>query len=63
MYHVSSQGVDERMINVHYYYKTYHSQSPCFVCVKCAEIAQLVTMLFLCEVCRNNTVSHHALSV
>ena len=22
MYHVSAQGVDERMINVHYYYKT-----------------------------------------
>ena len=21
MYHVSAQGVDERMINVHYYYK------------------------------------------
>ena len=24
MYHVSAQGVDERMINVHYYY--YHPQ-------------------------------------
>ena len=23
MYHVSTQGVDERMINVHYYYSTY----------------------------------------
>ena len=22
MYHVSAQGVDERMINVHYYYMT-----------------------------------------
>ena len=22
MYHVSAQGVDERMINVHYYYST-----------------------------------------
>ena len=21
MYHVSAQGVDERMINIHYYYK------------------------------------------
>ena len=21
MYHVSAQGIDERMINVHYYYK------------------------------------------
>ena len=29
MYHVSAQGVDERMINVHYYY--YISQSPCLV--------------------------------
>ena len=24
MYHVSAQGIDERMINVHYYY--YHEQ-------------------------------------
>ena len=23
MYDVSAQGVDERMINVHYYYKTF----------------------------------------
>ena len=23
MYHVSAQGVDERMINVHYYYYSY----------------------------------------
>ena len=22
MYHVSAQGIDERMINVHYYYRT-----------------------------------------
>ena len=27
MYHVSAQGVDERMINVHYYY---------LLCVDCA---------------------------
>ena len=32
MYHVSAQGVDERMINVHYYY---------FVCVLlCSELKQ-----------------------
>ena len=24
MYHVSAQGVDERMINVHYYYYYYY---------------------------------------
>ena len=28
MYHVSAQGVDERMINVHYYYY-YYSQCLC----------------------------------
>ena len=27
MYHVSAQGVDERMINVHYYYYYYYSLS------------------------------------
>ena len=27
MYHVSAQGVDERMINVHYYY--YYRQITC----------------------------------
>ena len=26
MYHVSAQGVDERMINVHYYYHYYYYQ-------------------------------------
>ena len=26
MYHVSAQGVDERMINVHYYYYYYYTQ-------------------------------------
>ena len=25
MYHVSAQGVDERMINVHYYYYYYNT--------------------------------------
>ena len=25
MYHVSAQGVDERMINVHYYYYSIHN--------------------------------------
>ena len=35
MYHVSAQGVDERIINVHYYYYNYNynkvgfSLSPC----------------------------------
>ena len=29
MYHVSAQGVDERMINVHYYYY-YHPNVPKF---------------------------------
>ena len=29
MYHVSAQGVDERMINVHYYYY-YHYYYYCF---------------------------------
>ena len=28
MYHVSAQGVDERMINVHYYYYNKYSSSP-----------------------------------
>ena len=27
MYHVSAQGVDERMINVHYYYYYYLSET------------------------------------
>ena len=27
MYHVSAQGVDERMINVHYYYYYYYSRT------------------------------------
>ena len=26
MYHVSAQGVDERMINVHYYYYSIHKK-------------------------------------
>ena len=35
MYHVSAQGVDERMINVHYYYYYYiHSCTfPVLLCV------------------------------
>ena len=28
MYHVSTQGVDERMINVHYYYFVLHQLQP-----------------------------------
>ena len=28
MYHVSTQGVDERIINVHYYYYYSHSDCP-----------------------------------
>ena len=28
MYHVSAQGVDERMINVHYYYYYYYLLTP-----------------------------------
>ena len=28
VYHVSAQGVDERMINVHYYYYYYYFDSP-----------------------------------
>ena len=28
MYHVSAQGVDERMINVHYYYHHVSKQKP-----------------------------------
>ena len=32
MYHVSAQGVDERMINVHYYYYNYfHVNSFCCI--------------------------------
>ena len=27
MHHVSTQGIDERMINVHYYYYIAHSES------------------------------------
>ena len=27
MYHVSAQGIDERMINVHYYYYYYYSDT------------------------------------
>ena len=30
MYHVSAHGVDERMINVHYYY--YYSDGLGFIC-------------------------------
>ena len=29
MYHVSAQGVDERMIDVHYYYYYYHLRTLC----------------------------------
>ena len=29
MYHVSAQGVDERMINVHYYYYASHMTIAC----------------------------------
>ena len=28
MYHVSAQGIDERMINVHYYYYYMHALCP-----------------------------------
>ena len=30
MYHVSAQGVDERMINIHYYY---YQKNACFVVI------------------------------
>ena len=33
MYHVSDQGVDERMINVHYYYYYYYVLNVLFACV------------------------------
>ena len=29
MYHVSTQGVDERMINVHYYYTGHANDGSC----------------------------------
>ena len=29
MYHVSAQGIDERMINVHYYYYYYYYYFDC----------------------------------
>ena len=32
MYHVSAQGVDERMINVHYYYYYYEMQASARTC-------------------------------
>ena len=32
MYHVSAQGVDERMINVHYYY--YYLCACVYLCLK-----------------------------
>ena len=31
MYHVSAQGIDERMINVHYYYYYYYRDVYCQV--------------------------------
>ena len=31
MYHVSAQGVDERMINLHYYY--YYDYLPQMICL------------------------------
>ena len=31
MYHVSAQGVDERIINVHYYYYYYYTTEPDFI--------------------------------
>ena len=37
MYHVSAQGVDERMINVHYYYYSTQSPKPCTIGVKCGQ--------------------------
>ena len=49
MYHVSAQGVDERMINVHYY----HSKLPCvrYVSVPsvCLEVFVCLPLLFLKE--------------
>ena len=30
MYHVSAQGVDERMVNVHYYYYYARARSPVY---------------------------------
>ena len=38
MYHVSAQGVDERMINVHYYYYYYDSCCCCCCCVLRAHV-------------------------
>ena len=32
MYHVSAQGVDERMINVHYYYYYMRCDQSLFTC-------------------------------
>ena len=32
MYHVSTQGIDERMINVHYYYYNLQVKSVYFNC-------------------------------
>ena len=48
MYHVSAQGVDERMINVHYYYyflpKTVGNRTkPC-----CIPFEVVLTELFVC---------------
>ena len=48
MYHVSAQGVDERMINVHYYYDYhYHSVFPCNTLCNCFGR----TVLYVCIEC------------
>ena len=41
MYHVSAQGIDERMINVHYYYY-YHDKCTLLLTLPASEIRSCV---------------------
>ena len=60
MYHVSAQGVDERMINVHYYYLQYKKENTVLnrlhivrkeeipVCVACNAVISVEHILMEC---------------
>ena len=70
MYHVSAQGVDERMINVHYYHYHYywtihlvlHTTS---LCILISRFDVLFYFYFECEMCasrahfRKGALRHH----
>ena len=44
MYHVSAQGVDERMINVHYYYYYHYYYSDTLLCIQYIQLNSLISI-------------------